>query len=338
MTEQKKAKSKGRKKKWPLFGVMLAVVVIGIVVLWDYYGPVFQKEALISRADQSAVSETTITDLQNSLIQKQSIIQELQGEIQKREVVQPVVTWQPIIIEHFVRMADLTLHTTKDVKTALAFLLAAKEYANTPETVVIGHALSKDIANLQAVPAIDIESLLLKIDVVEKQINALPITPFQAVIPPQTPTTAVGEATCLVKRVFASVMHALKGVVLIRHRSVEPILPPEQMIILRFNIQAKLLEAKLAVMQKQNKLYQTYLTQVADLIAKYFVLNNVATTNVLHLVQELQRVNLQPELPALTESLAAIQKVVGDKGANKVENRAPVQLVSPPKQQEARLL
>jgi uroporphyrin-III C-methyltransferase len=334
-TEQEEAKPKGRKKSWTMFGVILAVVVIGVAVLWKYYWPAFQKEMLALKARPDMASAATIVNLQKSLAQKQNIIQELQGEIQKCEVVQPVVNWQPIIIEHFVRMADLILNTTKDVKAALAFLLAAKEYANTPETVAIGHALNKDIANLQAVPVVDVEGLLLKIDIVEKQIDALPITPFQAVIPAEPPTTAAAEATCLVKRLFASVVHALKGVVLIRHRAVEPILPPEQMTILRFNIQARLLEAKLAVMQKQNKLYQAYLAQITDLISKYFVLSNVATTSVLQLLQGLQQVNLQPELPVLTGSFTAIQNVTR---ANNVGNRAPEQSVSPPQYQEAKLL
>jgi len=302
MTEQNTNSNRYRKTLVPL--IVLIILIIA-VVLGKYFN--FGKAA-------PATPATTITELQNKLTQEQAVVQDLrnQNEVQKRDYAK-ATSWKPIAIEHLVRMADLTLNTTRDVKTALTFLLAAKKYTNETEELVINHALNKDIASLQAIAVVDSEELVLKIDMVSQQVDTLPMMPSQAVIESITPTATGSQPAKLLNRLFASLVKALKDIVIIRHQTTEPILPPQQVTILRLNIQAKLLQAELAVMQRQNKLYQACLTQIVDLITKYFACNNIATTNVLHALQELQQANLQPDLPALTESMMAIQNTTTQK-------------------------
>lgn len=251
-----------------------------------------------------------VAELQNKLIQERAVVQDLQNqnEIQKRNYAE-TISWKAIAIEHLIRMADLTLNTTKDVKTALAFLLAAKKYTNEKEELAINRALNRDITSLQAVIVVDPEELILKIDIVSQQIDTLPIMPSRNTIESTTTSTIIeSQPTKLLNRLSASIVKALKDIVIVRSQAVEPMPSPQQETILRLNIQAKLLQAELAVMQRQNKLYQVCLTQVVSLITKYFACNNTATVNILHMLQELQQANLQPDLPAIAESLMAIQK------------------------------
>lgn len=296
MTEQNA--NLNQHKKTLMLIVILTILII-VTALGRYFWLRFGKEVLSNHF-------ATITKLQNDLSQQQALIQNLQNqnEVQKQDYAK-TTSWKPIAIEHLVRMADLTLNTNGDVKTALAFLVAAKKYTDDIEDSTINHALNKDIASLQAVSIVDPEELALTIDMISQQINTLSIIPSQAAIAPTTPQPTESQPVQLLNRLFASVVKALKDIVIIRHQATEPILPQEQATILRFNIQAKLLQAELAVMQRQNKLYQACLTQAIDLITKHFVSNNTATANVLHILQELQQTNLQPDLPTLTESLTA---------------------------------
>ncbi|CAL7962000.1 uroporphyrin-III C-methyltransferase [Gammaproteobacteria bacterium] len=298
MTEQNTNPNRHKKV---LVSLIILIILIIAVALGKYFGFSFSKAALTTPA-------TTIAELQSKLTQGQAVIQDLQNqnEVQKQDYAK-ATSWKPIAIEHLVRMADLTLNTTRDVKTALVFLLAAKKYTNETKELVISHALNKDIASLQAVAIVNPEELVLKIDMVSRQVDTLPVTPSQAVIGSITPMATESQPARLLNRLFVSVVKALKDIVIIRHQTTEPILPPQQATILRLNIQAKLLQAELAVMQRQNKLYQVCLTQVVDLITKYFACNDAATIDVLHVLQELQQTNLQPDLPALTESMMAIQ-------------------------------
>jgi uroporphyrin-3 C-methyltransferase len=296
MTEQNANPNQHKKT---LVLLIILIILIIATALGRYFWLRFGKEALSNPF-------ATITKLQNNLSQKQAIIQNLQNQNEaQRQDYAKATSWKPIAIEHLVRMADLTLNTKGDVKTALAFLIAAKKYAGDIEESAINHALNKDIASLQAVPIVDPEELVLTIDMISQQINTLSMIPSQAAISPTASQPTESQPVQLLNRLFASVVKALKDIVIIRHQATEPILPQEQVTILRFNIQAKLLQAELAVMQRQNKLYQACLTQAIDLITKHFVSSNTATANVLHTLQELQQTNLQPDLPTLTESLTA---------------------------------
>ena len=198
---------------------------------------------------------------------------------------------QLMLIAYLIKMADLTLHTTGESKTALSFLIMAKQYANAWQATAILHALQQDIANLQAVPMVDVEALIMKITKLRQQINTLTIIPPQPVI--AKPAKQSSDF-------LPNVLQALKDIVVVRKRQVEPILPSEQVTTLRLILQAKLLQAEFAIMQKQEQLFQDCLAQAIDLINRYFVLNSSVTSAILQALQELQQVKLQPKFPALT--------------------------------------
>lgn len=140
----------------------------------------------------------------------------------------------------------------------------------------------------------DDEKLVLTIDAAWQQINSLSMVPLQTMA--AATTTIVTEP--LLQVFWASVVKALKDIVIIRRQATGPIPTQEQVVSIRFEIQAKLLLAQLAVMQKQSKIYQACLAQVIDLVTKYFVRNDAAA-NVLRILQELQ----QTELFVATQSV-----------------------------------
>lgn len=257
------------------------------------------------------------TDLQSKLAQNQVVIQELknQNEAQKQNAAN-TASWQRIAIERLIRMADLTLNTTGDIKASLEFLLEAKKYTNDIDELAINHALDKDIASLQAVPVVDIEELILKINITSTQVDSLSMVPSKSIATSIETSIATDETLspfkskylCLLNKFFISVKKSLENIVIIRKQTIEPILPPEQIVILRFNIQAKLLQAGLAASQRQNKLYHSCLIESINLINKYFADSNSTASNVIRILKELQQINLQPTLPLLTDSLAAIKK------------------------------
>lgn len=293
MNEQNANPPKGKKV---LFIILLLIIILSGGYFWQRFGNEIQ---LFFSKIQTIIKPTPqTTNLQDNT----------QKETGKEELIK-TTDWKLITVINLVRMADLTLNTTGNVKAALAFLLTAKKYADDFSDPTIARVLNKDIAKLQAVPIVDFEELVIKIDAASKQIDNLPIIP-PASVTAVTPTevTDAKKTSSLLNRFFTSFITALKNIVIIRHHATEPILPPEQVAILRFNIQNKLLQAELAVMQKQNKIYQMCLTQSIDLITKYFAENKNITTNILQTLKELRQINLQPELPQLSESLITVQK------------------------------
>ena len=288
---------------------VLQLLAISIIVIALAVGGYFSLQFVTNKIN---ISEETaekfsveVKQLQDKLDQMQNVVQGLQSEMQKSNLAK-TRNWNPIVIEHLIRMADLTLNTTGETKLAISFLSVAKQYASNPELSSINHALNKDIANLQVIPAIDSSDIILKIEAVSQKINALPIVAEQIATLQKTSSAETSSAKNLWERFFASTIKALKDIVVIRRQVVEPLLLPEQETILRLSIQNKLIQAQYAVMQRQNKLYQSCLEQVASLAARYFIASSAVTADVLSSLKTLQQVDLQPKLPLLTESIASV--------------------------------
>ena len=312
MTEQQNvtihANTNTTRKKLLFFFFWLIIVVF--IAISCYFGCNFIMNKLEVTAAKAEETYAATKQLQIKYEQLQNNLQDLQKELQKSNIAKTRY-WKPIVIEHLVHLADLTLNTTRDTKLALAFLSEARQYASDSALSAINHALNKDIANLQAVPAIDVSDLVLKIEAISQKVGSLPIIVPQLVYPETKEVVAEGSRIkTLWQRFFNSTIKALKDIVVIRHKSADLLLSPDQEAVLRLEIQAKLLQAELAVMQRKNKIYQTGLEETANLFKHYFVANQSVAIDVLPLLQELQQVNLEPAIPFPSESIAAITNFV----------------------------
>jgi len=301
-----------KKKSWLL---VISIIMIALAV-GGYFGLRFMTDKINASEEKTAKFSVEVKQLQEKLDQMQNVVQGLQSEIQKSNLARSR-NWNPIVIEHLIRIADLTLNTTGETKLAISFLSAAKQYASSPELSAINHALNKDIASLQVVPAVDSSELILKIEALNQKVDALPIMAQQLDNLQKTKSEEDSSAKNLWKKFFASAVKSLKDIVVIRRQIVEPLLLPEQETILRLSIQNKLSQAEYAVMQRQNKLYQSCLEQVVSLITRHFIASSAVTTDVLSGLKELRQIDLQPKLPLLTESIAA---VINFMSANKMPN------------------
>lgn len=295
MIEQNDSNTSLPKKIFKNFNIAITLLIIVVAIV------LFYKKANPFLDDPTE----KISALQDKLSQQQNAIQELQNSLQKQMADQ--VEWKVIVIKHLIQMADLTLNTNGDIKVALAFLSSAKKYADNDTALAsISHALNKDIVSLEAEGVVDTETLVLKIDAINQKISSLSVLQPQNTFLQTQPGETL-QQKALLKRLFTSVTKALKDIVIVHHQTTEPILAPDQALILRLNLQAKLFQAEIAVMQKQNKLYQDCLSQVHNLISRFFSTNTVSV-GILQSLKELQQINLKQNQPVLiTESLTAIQ-------------------------------
>lgn len=308
MSEQKAVEnsSHGRKKLWFLLVLIVSAALIG----GGYFGITIMINKIAVAVTLAEKSSDNSQQLQTKLHQLQDTMQNLQDEIQKMHDVK-TSGWKPHIIEHLIRMADITLHTTGNPKLAVDFLSAAKQYASDQALSAINYALNKDIASLQNVAMVDPEVLILKIEELQQKISLSSMTQQQLQKAPSMPSIKESEehastAKNLWENFFTNALNALKSIVVIHHHTTEPLLWPEQATILQSHIQTKLLQTELAVIHRQNKLYQSYLAEVTKMVSRYFAANPEAIANILPAIQELQQVDLQPKLPPLINSLNTI--------------------------------
>jgi uroporphyrin-III C-methyltransferase len=311
------------RKSYLFLLLILIVVVFGGAAFVFYYNLTEEKLERAQVKTEEAYAATKQLQIKHE--QLQNNIENLQKELQKTSI-DKTKYWKPMVIEHLVHLADLTLNTTKDIKLALAFLIEAKRYANDPELSSINHALNKDIANLEILPVIDVSGTVLKLETINQKINALPIVMPKLAYPEiKEEVTPDEPEKTLWQRFFNSSVQALKNLIIIRHKPASLLLTPDQEAILRLEIQAKLFQAELAVMQSQNKVYQGCLEEVTELFSKYFVASQYE--EILSLLQELKNVNFEQTIPFPIESMAAITNFTN---ANKLMDEQPASVLPTP--------
>lgn len=87
------------------------------------------------------------------------------------------------------------------------------------------------------------------------------------------------------------------------------LMTPEQVQGLREHIRLRVSMAQLALMTRQNEIWQMELDTLQRIIEKRFDLTNATTQRALGLVRELEKLNVQPKLPTLDNTLAAVENL-----------------------------
>src|SRR5699024_1455957 len=87
------------------------------------------------------------------------------------------------------------------------------------------------------------------------------------------------------------------------------LMTPEQIQGLREHVRLRISMAQLALMTRQDEIWQMELDTLMQLVEKRYDLGNAKTQRALGLLRELQRVDVQPELPSLDNTLAAVENL-----------------------------
>lgn len=101
------------------------------------------------------------------------------------------------------------------------------------------------------------------------------------------------------------------------------LLTPDQAFFLRENLRLQLMNARMALLARQNESARSDLALVQTALQQYFDLEAANTRHALQILQQLQEHIQAVELPAITETLAAI-------AAASASNQAALQATMPP--------
>lgn len=290
--------------------ILLILLICSGWIFWQLKGKTIQAFFATNRQPQITKQIATLLP---TLPNKESTIQETPKPVLSQPALQPAPIAEKNLdtelteITLLVKMANITLTTSGDVATTLEFLQAAKKQISSAKYLAISYAISKDIATLQATPTVDVVNVIARLDAINQQILNLPIIPQMQPVttilsnPPQTISAPIWQ------RFSTAVLNTLKELVIIRHNTVQPLPLPEQMLTVRLNIQAKILQAEWAALHKNKQMYQACLAQASDWIQHYFALDVQLTKTVINTINDLQKVEVQPQLPTLNASMQAIQ-------------------------------
>lgn len=242
--------------------------------------------------------------------------------------------WALTEIEQVLSTASQQLQLAGNVPGALIALQNADRSlsrSDKPQFITIRRAIGRDMEKLKALPSVDSTGVALRLDAVIAQIDALPMLSDEKPALPAAPVKpgkvqAVKDANGklvgppapepLLQQVREG-WNSWSGDMwddvrqLIRIRRVDTpealMLSPTQSYFLRENVKLRLLNARMALLSRNETAFRNDLIAAQDALAKYFDTRARVTQTAQALLRQVQASNLAIEMPTLSDSLTAVR-------------------------------
>jgi uroporphyrin-3 C-methyltransferase/uroporphyrinogen III methyltransferase/synthase len=242
--------------------------------------------------------------------------------------------WALSEIEQVLSTASQQLQLAGNVQGALIALQNADvrlARSDKPQFIRIRRAIARDIERLKALPNLDLTGMALRLDSTIAQIEKMPlwsdekqaaianpvktsatVKPAKSVSEQDTPALAAGRLQWLKDwwQSWSTEMWAMLRQ-LIRIRNVETpdalLLSPSQAYFAKENVKLRLLNARLALLSRNEAAFRSDMIAAQDEIARYFDSRAKQTQTVQALLRQIQNSNVSIEMPSLAESLNAVR-------------------------------
>ena len=290
-----------------------------------------------ARALQEAIREQQgkVSILENKQIEAQS--QQLALEQLYQDLSKNRDDWALAEIEQVLSTASQQLQLAGNVQGALIALQNADSRlsrSDKPQFITIRRAIAKDQDKLKSLPILDMTGIALRLDSLISQIDSMPLLADEkSVVPASQPMTsrraeraAASSSAAMPERHSATSewlgmaedkWHSLSNELwtevrqLIRIRAVTTpdalLLSPTQAFYARENLKLRLLNARLALLSRNEATFRSDLVAAQDAIAKYFDTRAKQTQVTLAILKQVQASNLSIEMPTLVDSLNAVR-------------------------------
>jgi len=219
-------------------------------------------------------------------------------------------------LEYLVRVADHRLRLERDRDGALEALEAARGRLAAAEGdafAALAEALESDIASLRAAQGVDLEALGERLAGLAQRVDELaPLDP--GIVPePSLPESAARDSEGW-RALLAAMSENLSQFVRVRRaeRDERPSFIPDEQYLVRENIKLALENAVSAALRRDPENYRASLAAARAWLERYFAVEGETVTSMLEALAELETVNLTPELPDLSASLAAARRLAGE--------------------------
>lgn len=229
-------------------------------------------------------------------------------------------------IEQGLTLAAQQLQLAGNVQGAVLALQAAEARlagSNRPQFIVLRKVLSRDLERLRALPQLDLPGMYLRLESVVAAIDTLPLAvngrPREEAKDSAAPDTPQPSASSLSywQMLAADFWKEVRGLIRIQRfdRDEPALLAPGQGFFLRENLKLRLLNARLALLARDQWTFRNELRQAQSWLERYFDGREKTVQASLNTLKQLAATEVSVELPNLNESLSAIKKFKADKEA-----------------------
>jgi uroporphyrin-3 C-methyltransferase len=295
---------------------------------------------------ETAATVRSVQDLAKDLQGKVALLENRQIEAQSQQLALEQLyqdlsknrdEWALAEIEQVLSTASQQLQLAGNVQGALIALQNADRSlsrSDKPQFITIRRAIAKDTEKLKALPSLDLVGVALRIDNVIGQVDTLPmLADEKPVLPaspagpkridvagkartkagappaPPAPDTVLARAQTTWQAWTTEMWTDMRQLIRVRKVTTPDalMLSPEQAYFLRENLKLRLLNARLALMSRNEAAFRTDLLAAQDALAKYFDGRAASTLSAQALLRQVQANNVAIDMPSLSDSLNAVR-------------------------------
>lgn len=271
-------------------------------------------------------AEQRITDKADDIVRKATVlIQQQDKSIASLQLAIADVKgrrpndWLLAEADYLVKMAGRKLWLEHDVVSATRLMENADQRIsalNDPSLMPLRRAMASDISTLKAIPLIDRDGLVLKLNNLEQQINTLPLA---SAILPEAGVVEQKEVSTNINDWQSNLMQSLDDFAghfityRVREGNVIPLLSPEQHFYLKENIKGKLLLASKALYREQSEVYVTSLESAKLWSSQYFQQDDPAVKSFMAQLDSLTKFKVDVRYPQKMKTQALLSDFISER-------------------------
>ena len=218
---------------------------------------------------------------------------------------------------HLLRLANHSLLFAANVesaRTALSLADSLIRATNDPSLSEVRQIISTEVAQLRSFAGVDIEGISASLLSLRSEISKLPLAnePQATVIQSNVEDASAEETS--IRSELGKVWHDLKNAIRVQRvdQPPKPLLVPEQRYFLDQNIELKLNQAALAVLDSRAGVFVHSLQDAETWLKEYFDLASPAVQGVVDEVARLRATNIIVQPPDISGSYTALSAVRGE--------------------------
>ncbi|MDR2364961.1 MAG: uroporphyrinogen-III C-methyltransferase [Zoogloeaceae bacterium] len=216
-------------------------------------------------------------------------------------------------VEQNINVAAQHLQLSGNIPAAILALQAADQRLARlePRFLALRRAFARDLERLRGTAFVDVSGVNLRLENVITGIDRLPLALDNVPAPPQrADAEKTPEERAVWWRAFAQdAWKEIRGLVRIQRfdQQSPELISPDQSRILRENIKLRLLNARLALLSRDQWTFRNELAAAENWLKRYFNTDAKPVQSALTHLRQLLAIEIVIDLPTLHESLAAVQ-------------------------------
>lgn len=262
------------------------------------------REALAALQAKLGALEARLAESQSQQAALDAMVQELTRNRDERLLAE---------VEQALNTAAQQLQLAGNVEAALLALQGADARlaaAGRAQFLPLRKVIARDIERLKALPLADVPGIALRIEGVIRAVDAMPLA-FEARprAEPGGDTFVPAAKAGYWQTLLDELWRELKSLVRIERldRPSPALLSPSHAFFLRENLKLRLVNARLALLQRDGKSFQQELRQAQEWIERYYDTRARPTQTALASLRQLATADVAMALPSLQESLTTLR-------------------------------